>query len=108
MSPNMSSHSTNTHSSFKSTHIKLSPHCYQIRPSPTNMQLLNVLTVAFFAGTALAAPSYHPPPPEKPNKPTYTVVQQANQCGNNITPYCCNADNGSYSSCKAISKKYLL
>lgn len=96
----------NIHPSFKSTHIKLSPDSYQSRPSPTNMQFFNVLTVAFlFAGTALAVPGYHPPKPSRPNKVTVYEVQQANQCGNTDTVYCCNADNGSkYTSCTAKGK----
>ncbi|MCJ1423389.1 hypothetical protein MMC29_001272 [Sticta canariensis] len=64
------------------------------------MQLTNVLAAFLLVGTAFAAPSADKP--KKPEKPTYSIVQQANQCGNNVTPYCCNADNKSSSSCKAI------
>ena len=63
------------------------------------------LTV-FLAAGAFAAPNNPPPPPTKPApppQPTQTIVNQQNQCGNNVTPYCCISDNkGSYSSCSAM------
>lgn len=72
------------------------------------MQLTNIFTVAFLlVGTAFAAPNEKPTKPTKPNQPI--VVQQANQCGNDVSPFCCTSDkDGSYSNCKAISKKYSL
>jgi hypothetical protein len=67
------------------------------------MQLVKFLGLAsLLAGTAFAAPAAEPKPP-KPSSPASTVTQ-TNVCGNNVTPYCCNADNGGISNCNALGK----
>lgn len=67
---------------------------------------LFTLTVVLAAG-AFAAPN-PPTKPSQPPKPTETSINQQNQCGNNVTPYCCTSDGKfSYTSCYAISKLLL-
>lgn len=73
------------------------------------MHFTQLLTLTvFLAAGALAAPNNPPPPPTKPShppQPTQTIVNQQNQCGNNVTPYCCTSDGKqSYTSCYAMSR----
>jgi hypothetical protein len=85
------------------------------------MHLTKVLTLmAVLAGTALAAPAAEaeagaskstntrkPTNTGRP-KPQPTIVDQSNQYGTGITPYCCNTDNrGQFTSCYAISERVL-
>lgn len=65
------------------------------------MHLLEISTILF----ALTKVTYAWGTPQQ-RPPAAWTVSQGNQCGNGVTPYCCNneAKNGGYTDCTAMGK----